>query len=57
MANPTVADSCMYSKSEDHNSTNSAKSMPKGLQLDYVGEDSNTYNTRGKHINTLIPGH
>ena len=40
----------MYSKSEDHNSTNSAKSMQKGLQLDYVNEDSSTYNTRGKHI-------
>ena len=54
MANPTSADSCMYSKSEDHNSTSSAKSMQKGLQLDYVNEDNSTYNTRGKHINILL---
>ena len=55
MANPTTADSCMYSKSEDHNSTNSAKSMQKGLQLDYVNEDTSTYNTRGKHNGTSTP--
>ena len=56
MANPTSADSCMYSKSEDHNSTSSAKSMQKGLQLDYVNEDNSTYNTRGKHINIRLGG-